>query len=66
MKNQPAAQQEEEGTVQTAKPMRYADPNYTIPGVPARDLSAEEAARFAARIQEVQTNCNLVIYEEVS
>ena len=44
--------------------LRYVNPHFTIPGVPARDLSAEEAAVYRTYIDEAQANSRVTIYEE--
>ena len=65
MKNKQATEAvQEQG--QEQKPLRYVNPHYTIPGVPARDLTAEEAARHGATIAAVQAASRLVVYQEVS
>lgn len=47
-----------------ALPLRYVNPNYTIVGVPGRDLSADEARRYGARIAAAQACSGVVIYQE--
>lgn len=46
--------------------LRYINPNYTIPGVPSRDLTVTEAQRLIGRITEAQTNSRVIIYQEVN
>ena len=46
-------------------PLRYVNAHYTIVGVPARDLSADEARRYGAKIAAVQAASSIMIYQEV-
>ena len=54
----------QDGAGQTARPLRYVNPHYTIGGVPARDLTAEEAHKHRARIAAAQAASGVVIYRE--
>ena len=49
---------------QEPKPLRYVNPHYTIGGVPARDLTADEAAKHGATIAAAQAASRVVIYQE--
>jgi hypothetical protein len=46
----------------TAAPLRYVGEGEYIVGVPARDLSAEEALRYAAAIAEVEATTGRALY----
>lgn len=48
-----------------ARPLRYVNANYVITGVPARDLSADEARVYGATVAAVQAASGVIIYEEV-
>lgn len=48
-----------------ARPLRYVNPNYVITGVPARDLTADEARRFGPLIEAAQAAAGVLIYGEV-
>jgi hypothetical protein len=45
--------------------LKYLGGGY-IPGVPARDLTAEEAKRYAAIIEEQERASGLKLYEKVT
>ena len=47
------------------RPLRYVNTNYVITGVPARDLSADEAAKYGPTIAAAQAAGRVVIYQEV-
>jgi len=48
-----------------AEGLRYIGDGEWIPGVPARDLSAEEAAEFGERIAACEGNTGRTLYARV-